>query len=119
MLILKNVIFTVLVPGTFGVLVPRWIASCFHIGHITVKDPIPWKIYTEGVATTLKPFGAEIIFRGKRATVLCGKHSYPNAVVIKFPDHPTLQQWYDSKGDQELISIREKAADVLLISYDA
>ena len=93
--------------------------AAYLIGHITVKDPIQWKIYTEGVATTLKPFGAEIIFRGKRTTVLCGEHSYPNAVVIKFPDQPTLQQWYNSKLYQELIPIRDKAADVVLIGYDA
>jgi uncharacterized protein (DUF1330 family) len=95
------------------------IMAAYLIGHITVKDPIQWKIYTEGVATSLKPYGAEIIFRGKRASVLCGEHSYQNAVVIKFPDQPTLQQWHDSNAYQELIPVRDKAADVLLISYDA
>jgi uncharacterized protein (DUF1330 family) len=93
--------------------------AAYLIGHIIVKDPIQWKKYTEGVATTLKPFGAEIIFRGKRAIVLCGEHTYQNAVVIKFPDQPTLQQWYNSKAYQELNPIRDKAADVVLIGYDA
>ena len=31
----------------------------------------------------------------------------------------TLQQWYNSRAYQDLIPIRDKAADVLLISYDA
>ena len=93
--------------------------AAYLIGHITVKDPAQWKIYTEGVGKSLTPFGAEIIFRGKRAAVLSGEHLFQNAVVIKFPDQPNLQQWYNSKAYQELIPIRDKAADVLLISYDA
>ena len=93
--------------------------AAYLVGHITVKDPGQWKKYTDGVAKSLTPFGAEVIFRGRRAAVLCGDHSYQNAVVIKFPDQPTLQQWYDSKAYQELVPIRDKAADVLLMSYDA
>ena len=93
--------------------------AAYLIGHITIKDPAEWKIYTDGVATSLTPFGAEVIFRGKRSIVLCGEHSYSHAVVIKFPDQPSLQQWYDSKAYQDLIPIRDKAADVVLISYDA
>ena len=93
--------------------------AAYLIGHITVKDPDRWKIYTAGVAESLAPFGGEVIFRGKRAAVLCGEHSYQNSVVLKFPDQPTLEQWYHSKTYQELIPVRDKAADVVLISYDA
>jgi len=42
MLILKNVIFTALVPGAFGVLVPRWIASYFHSGQVVRLDGAGW-----------------------------------------------------------------------------
>ena len=54
-----------------------------------------------------------------RAAVLCGEHGHPNAVVIKFLDQPTLQGWYASPAYQDLIPIRDQAADVVLISYDA
>ena len=91
----------------------------FLIGHITVKDPLLWKTYVEGVRDSLTPFGAEILFRGTRAAVLCGEHGHPNAVVIKFLDQPTLQGWYASPAYQDLIPIRDQAADVVLISYDA
>jgi uncharacterized protein (DUF1330 family) len=93
--------------------------AAYLIGHITIKDPVQWKIYVDGVPKSLIPFGAEIIFRGRRATVLSGQHPYQNTVVIKFPDQITLQHWYDSKTYQDLIPIRDKAADVVLISYDA
>ena len=93
--------------------------SAYLIGHISIKNPDKWKIYVEGVQKSLMPFEAEVIFRGKRATVLAGEHPHQHTVVIKFPDQPTLQQWYRSDTYQALISIRDEAADVVIISYDA
>jgi uncharacterized protein (DUF1330 family) len=65
------------------------------------------------------PFDAEVVFQGRRASVLTGEHPHQHTVVIKFPDQPTLQQWYQSDTYQALISIRNEAADVVIISYDA
>jgi len=91
----------------------------YLIGHITVKDPDKWQTYVEGVRKSLMPFEAEIVFRGKLATVLAGEHPHQNTVVIKFPDQPTLQQWYHSNEYQDLIPTRDEAADVVIISFDA
>jgi uncharacterized protein (DUF1330 family) len=33
----------------------------YLIGHITIKDPVQWKIYVESVQKSLIPFTAEII----------------------------------------------------------
>ena len=93
--------------------------AAYLIGHITIKNSEKWKTYVEGVQESLIPFAAQILFRGKRATVLTGKHSYEHTVVIKFPDQSSLQQWYHSKDYQALIPIRKEAADVVIISYDA
>ena len=91
----------------------------YLIGHITVNNPDKWKIYVAGVQKSLIPFEAEVVFRGKQATVLAGEHPHQHTVVIKFPDQPTLQQWYHSDTYQALIPLRDKAADVVIISYDA
>ncbi len=93
--------------------------TAYLIGHITVKDPLLWKTYVDGVQKSLIPFAAEVIFRGKRATVLSGEHHHQNAVVIKFTDQTVLQNWYASPAYQALIPIRNQAADGVLISYDA
>ncbi len=93
--------------------------SAYLIGHITINNPEKWKIYVEGVQKSLIPFEAHVVFRGKRATVLTGEHPYQHTVVIKFPDQPTLQKWYHSDSYQALISVRDEAADVVIISYDA
>ena len=93
--------------------------SAYLIGHITIKNSDKWKTYVEGVQQSLIPFNAEVVFRGKRATVLAGEHPHHHTVVIKFPDQPTLQQWYNSDSYQALIAIRDEAAEVVIISYDA
>ena len=93
--------------------------AAYLIGHITVKDAGKWEVYVEGVGKSLIPFGAEIVFRGKHAIVLTGKHSHENTVVIKFPDQTTLQQWYNSDEYQKLIPNRDEAAEVVIIGYDA
>jgi uncharacterized protein (DUF1330 family) len=95
------------------------IMSAYLIGHITVKDAELWERYVEGVGKSLEPYEAEVIFRGKRSKVLTGKHTHENTVVIQFPDQKILQNWYYSKEYQDLIPIRDKAADVVIISYDA
>ena len=93
--------------------------SAYLIGHITIKDPDKWKTYVDGVRKSLIPFEAEIVFRGKRATVLTGEHPHQHTVVIKFTDQATLQKWYHSDFYQALIPVRDEAADVVIISYDA
>ena len=93
--------------------------SAYLIGHITINNPEKWKIYVEGVQKSLIPFEADVVFRGKRATVLTGRHLHQDTVVIKFPDQPTLQKWYQSDAYQALIAVRDEAADVVIISYNA
>jgi len=81
--------------------------------------PENWKTYVEGVQKSLIPFEAEVVFRGKRNAVLAGEHPHQLTVVIKFSDQPSLQQWYHSDAYQALIPIRDEAADVVIISFDA
>lgn len=91
----------------------------YLIGHITIKNQEKWNTYVEGVGRSIIPFNAEVIFRGRRAEVLAGNHPHEQAVVIKFGDQATLQNWFNSPAYQELIPLRNEAADVVIISYDA
>jgi uncharacterized protein (DUF1330 family) len=93
--------------------------AAYLIGHITVKDAELWEKYVEGVGKSLEPYKAEIIFRGKRLKVLAGEHLHANTVVIQFPDQKYLLDWYNSKQYQDLIPIRDKAADVVIIGYES
>jgi len=92
--------------------------AAYLIGHITVKDEELWSVYVQGVAESLKPFGSEIVFRGKLAKVLAGEYAHQNTVVIRFRDQGSLQEWFQSKEYQDLIPVRDQAADVVITSYD-
>ena len=92
--------------------------AAYLIGHITIKDPVKWEKYVQGVQESLAPYEANIIFRGKRINVFTGEHPYHNTVVIEFSDPSAMQQWYSSENYQKLIPLRDEAADVVIIGYD-
>ncbi len=60
----------------------------YVIGHITIKDTEKWAEYRGKVPATLSEWGAEVVFRGKRAEVLTGKHGSPTRSLSAFPARP-------------------------------
>jgi len=93
--------------------------SAYLVGHIHVKDSRKWDQYVAGVAESLRPFDSEIVFRGSKAEVLAGNHPFELAVVIRFADQDKLREWFHSEAYQKLIPLREKASEVVIVSYDA
>lgn len=94
-------------------------AAAYVIGHITVKDPELWDDYRRQVPATLAPWGASLVFRGRRLAVLGGSHPHADTVVIRFPDAEAAAGWFASAAYQALIPLRERAAEVVLVSYEA
>lgn len=92
--------------------------SAYLVGHITVKDAKLWQEYVAEVQDSLSPFESKIIFRGKLAAVLAGKHDHNLVVVIEFRDLTTLYNWFHSEKYQSLIPIRDKAANVVITTYE-
>lgn len=91
----------------------------YVIGHITVKDAALWDEYRRRVPATLAPWGAELVFRGQRVALLAGEHAHDATVVICFPDPQAAAAWYASPAYQALIPLRESAADLVLIGFEA
>lgn len=89
----------------------------FLIGAIKVKDADLWRQYVEGVTQSLRPFMAEVQFRGQRTAQLAGDSEFDQAVVIRFKDQATLQAWFDSSAYQILIPLRDKAAQTVIAGY--
>ena len=92
--------------------------AAYVIGHITVKDPAKWAEYRAKVPATLARWGGEVVLRGQRFAVLTGQHQYTDTVVIRFPDANAIIGWYGSPEYQAIISIREQAADMVLVAYE-
>lgn len=93
-------------------------AYAYVIGHITVKNEDRWAEYRSQVPATLAPWGAELLLRGKLATVLAGEHPHTDTVVIRFPNVDAVNSWHSSPAYQALIPLRQEAADVVLLSYE-
>ena len=92
--------------------------EAYLVGQISVRDEALWRRYVEGVARSLEPFAAEVLFRGRCCAVLAGEQPREQVVVIRFRDRDTLQAWFESPAYQELIPLRDVAADVLITGYD-
>ena len=93
-------------------------AAGYVIGHITVKDERKWQAYCAQVPASLTPWGAEIVFRGKRHAVFAGSHPHMLTVVLRFPDVTAAAQWHASPTYQALVPLREQAADVTLLGFE-
>jgi uncharacterized protein (DUF1330 family) len=93
--------------------------AAYLIGHIKVKEEELWQEYVAGVQESLAPFEANIVFRGKLLEILAGQHDKDLVVVIEFLDQSTLDHWFHSEKYQSLIPLRDKAAHVVITSYQA
>jgi uncharacterized protein (DUF1330 family) len=94
-------------------------STAYVVGHLTVKNAEKWAEYRNQVPATLEPWGAELVLRGKRVAILTGEHQHTDIVVIRFPDQEAVNSWYSSPAYQALIPLRQQAADVDLLSYEA
>ena len=92
--------------------------ATYLVGHIRIKDKTLWQQYVDGVGESLQPFAAEVVFRGAKTAILAGEHPYEQVVLIRFADQTTLQHWFTSQGYQSLIPLRDRAAEVVITSYE-
>ncbi len=89
----------------------------YLVGQVSVRDQELWARYVAGVAESLKPNTAEIVFRGRRARDLAGRQPHELVVVIRFTDLDELNRWHESDKYQALVPLRDRAADVIITSY--
>lgn len=90
----------------------------YLVGQVSVRDPELWARYVAGVAASLAPFAAELVFRGSHARDLAGIQPFDRVVVIRFADLDELNRWHDSDAYQALVPLRERAADVVITAYE-
>jgi uncharacterized protein (DUF1330 family) len=91
----------------------------YVVGQISVKDPLKWSEYRDLVPATLEPWGAQIVFRGRKAADFALNNANPDIVVIQFPDLEAARNWEASPAYQAIIPLRLVAADVMLTAYQA
>jgi len=91
--------------------------SAFAIGQVTIKDQQLWQQYKTALTSTLELYQGEVVYRGKVAEILAGKASHTDVVLLKFATSEALTKWFYSAEYQEIIPLRDSAAQVTLTSY--
>lgn len=92
--------------------------AAYLVGHIKVKQQTLWQEYVSGVAESLAGRDAEVVFRGGLKKVLAGQDERDQVVVIRFASHGELDDWFYSDRYQSLVAIRDRAADIVITSYE-
>ena len=82
---------------------------------IRVKDPEKLKSYISQVPSTMAPYGAKMLSRGKVAKVLNGEISHQMEAVFEFPSEEAIDTWFSSDAYQAIVSIREEAAHMNIL----
>lgn len=89
------------------------------IARVTLKDAAKFKDYASKAPQTMEAFGGEFLYRGKAGQNLTGggfDHEF--TVIYQFPSLERAQEWYASRAYQDLITLRDEAVDIEIMSYD-
>lgn len=89
----------------------------YLIGTIRVVDPQRWQEYVDCVGATFSQHGGRVMFRGVKDVQLSGAAHGESVVVAEFADAAALKRWHDSADYQQLIAVRDAAAEVVLTAY--
>ena len=81
---------------------------------VTVKDSEKLKEYISQVPSTMAPFGAKMICRGKVQAVLAGEGKHQIEAFFEFESPAKIEEWYQSDAYQALIPVREEGATMTL-----
>ncbi len=92
--------------------------SALMVSRIKVKDPAKLKQYLQDVQKVAAPYGAEMVFRGKRDKTIAGDDDNAMVVVVKFPDAASIDNLFSSEAYQPLVVLREEAAEMHMTSYE-
>ncbi len=91
--------------------------QAFAIGQVTIKNQPLWETYKTALSVTLLLYKGEVLFRGQVSEVLSGKPTHTDVVIMQFASIEALNAWFSSAQYQEIIALRDMAADVTLTSY--
>ena len=93
--------------------------SAFFVAAVTIKDSEKFAEYASKFGASAAPHGGKPLIRGRFAKSLAGSGGHDLTAIVQFPDMAALDAWHASDAYQALIPIREQAADMTIIAYEA
>ena len=91
--------------------------KAFFVAELTVKNPELFQEYAAAAGASMKPFGGEVLVKGGKFRQLAGNTTYNSVAIVSFPSQEKLNNWYDSSEYQDLIPLRDQAADMTLTAF--
>ena len=89
------------------------------VARLTIKDPEKFKDYASKAPQTMEAFGAEFVYRGSDGKNLgADGDDHQVTVIYQFPALENVDAWYASQAYQDLIALRDEAADIQIFSYE-
>jgi uncharacterized protein (DUF1330 family) len=86
----------------------------YIIGHITVRDPEPYKDYIRLDTPIIEGYGGRFIVRGGASETPEGE-TFARHVVIEFPDFEAAKACYHSPEYQKVADIRRASAEAVIV----
>lgn len=88
------------------------------ISTIKITDPAGFQKYMEKTQQIARPYGAELVFRGKRSATLNGTETDGTmVVVVGFPDIDALERWNNSLEYQDIVALRDSSSVQVMTAY--
>ena len=87
----------------------------YVIVNVRVTDPDLYREYAAGTPASIARFGGRFLVRGGEVSVREGSWSPARVVVLEFPDGAAARAWYESDEYQQLLAIRQRAAEAELV----
>lgn len=88
--------------------------SAYWVAHVNVKNSLKFNEYMQKVPKVIEHYQGKILVCGDQCENLEGPH-YKQHVIIKFENMEKAKKCYFSVDYQELKSMREDAADVIVM----
>ena len=85
--------------------------SYFFLAHIKINDEKEYQKYLDHADEVFARYKGRYLAVDNSPEILEGDWGYDRAVVIQFESRKDFMEWYNSKGYQEILKFRLKAAD--------
>ncbi len=84
--------------------------SYYFFAQINIKNQDIYQKYIEKAGEVFSRYSGKYLAVDNSPEVLEGNWDYARAVLIEFPDHASLYEWYNSEEYQEILKYRLEAA---------
>jgi len=92
--------------------------AAYLVANIEIKDPAAFEEYRKRVPATIAAHGGRYLCRGGAVEVLEGAFDAKRVVLLEFPSVAAARAWYASPDYQELLRLREQAANTMLMMIE-